>query len=51
MLIALQKVQATFILKHIIIANEGSSRFTGLSGFSSLSSSDLLLATSGGLGT
>jgi hypothetical protein len=51
MSIALQKVQATFILRHIIIANEDSSRFTRLSGFSSISSTDLLLATGGGLGT
>ncbi len=50
MSIALQKVRIAFILRHIIIASEGSSRFTGLSSFSSLSS-DLLVAIGRGLGT
>jgi hypothetical protein len=48
MLVTLQKTHATFILKHAIITNEGSFRFTMLSSFPSLSFFDMLLVTNGG---
>jgi hypothetical protein len=43
MSIALQKAQATFILKHTIIVGEGFSRLVTLSSFASLSISDMIL--------
>jgi hypothetical protein len=49
--LVLKRVKVVFILRCVIIANEGFSRLVMLSVFSSLSFSDMLLATGGGCGT
>ncbi len=46
-----QRVQAVSILRHSLIAGEGSSRLAALLDFPSLPFSDMLLATGGGSGT
>jgi hypothetical protein len=46
-LVALQKAHTTFILMHIIITSEGSSRLITFSGFPSLPFSNMLLAIGG----
>jgi hypothetical protein len=46
-LVALQITHATFILRCIIVAGEGSSKLTTFSGFLSLSFSNMLLAIGG----
>jgi hypothetical protein len=46
-LVALQITHATFILRRIIVAGEGSSKLTTFSGFLSLSFSNMLLAIGG----
>ncbi len=51
MSVALQKAQATFILKLTIIASKGFSRLVILSSFTSLSIFDMILVISGGFGT
>ncbi len=49
--LVLKRVKVVFILRCVIIANKGFSRLVMLSVFSSLSFSDMLLATGGGCGT
>jgi hypothetical protein len=44
-------MQVASILKHIIITSKGCFRLNALSGFLSLSSFDMFLATDGGFGT
>ncbi len=50
MSVTLQRTQVAYILTHVIIG-EGPSRLTTLSGFPSLSFSNILLGTDGGFGT
>jgi len=49
--VSLKKAQTTFVLKRIIIGNEGFSRLVTLSSFPSLSISDMIFVIGGGFGT
>jgi hypothetical protein len=50
-LVALQRMHAISILKHVVVAGEGSSKLPMLSHFPSFSFFDMLLVTSEGFGT